>query len=372
MRFEDIPGQESVKKELISLYEKDRIPHAMLFSGPQGNGKLAMALAFASFLQCKGDKSTDKCGKCISCKKTEKYIHPDINFIFPTFGKVKSNKYITCSLKTNEWRTMLLKKPYFNIEEWNNIAGFEGKQSTIYSDSVTELQDFFRFKRFEGNKKISIIWKAELLGNEGNKILKLIEEPPPDSLLILVADDTNKILPTILSRCQIIRIPPFSNVDLMNWVTKNSELTGENLQELSKIAEGNIIEFVNLINQENVDYFDRFLNWLRLCYKGDIKELVSYSEKFNKEGKENLKFFFKYGLRFLEKTIKSFYLNQEMVNMMENEYQSMLKIRQLLDFDKITKMIDIFNKSIYSIERNANIKLLIFNNSIKTHKIIRY
>jgi DNA polymerase-3 subunit delta' len=370
MRFSDIPGQESVKKELLSLYENDRIPHALLFSGPQGNGKLALAIAFASFLQCKGDKKEDKCEKCISCKKTDKFIHPDINFIFPTYGS-KNNRKITSSMKISEWREILTQNIDFSLEEWNIFAGFEGKQPTIYTDTVIELQDYFVLKRFEGNKKISIIWQAELLGNEGNKILKLIEEPPPDSLLILVADNTNKILPTILSRCQIIRIPPYSKQDLLNWAANNEIINNDKLLELSNIAEGNIIEFNKLLNQNSTSYFDLFLNWLRLCYKGDSKELVNYTEQFSKTSKDNQKYFFKYGLRFLEKTLKSFYLDKEYITLTEEEYNSMLKIRNLLNFEKIMKMIDLFNKSIINIERNANLKVLIFNNSLKTHKILR-
>lgn len=372
MRFSDIPGQESVKKELISLYENDRVPHALLFSGPQGNGKLALALAFASFLQCKGDKKDDKCGKCIACNKTDKFIHPDINFIFPTHGKVRSDKYITCSMKTKEWREMLSGNMDFSFDDWVNFAGFKGKQATIYKDSVIELIDYFRLKRFEGNKKISIIWKAELLGKEGNKILKLIEEPPPDSLFILVADNTKKILPTILSRCQIIRIPPYSNEDLLNWAAANDITTDSNLEELANIAEGSIIEFKNLLNQDYTGFFDLFLNWLRLCYQGNSKELASYAEEFYKSTTNNQKYFFKYGLKFLEKTLKSFYLNREHITLTEKEYESMLKIRNLLNHEKIIKMIDIFNNSINSIERNANIKILIFNNSLKIHKILRY
>ncbi len=365
MKFSDIPGHESLKKELISLYENDRIPHALLFSGPQGNGKLALALAFASFLQCKGDKKDDKCGKCMACNKTDKYIHPDINFTFPTMGKT-SKMYI------KEWRKMLSGSVDFSIEEWISFAGFKGKQATIYNDSVIELLDYFRLKRFEGNKKISVIWQAELLGKEGNKILKLIEEPPPDSLLILVADNTKKILPTILSRCQILRIPPYSNEDLLNWAATNEIITDSNLLELSNIAEGSFIEFRKLLDQENIDFFDLFLNWLRLCYQGNSKELVNYAEQFSKTTTNNQKYFFKYGLKFLEKTLKSFYLDREFITLTQEEYESMLKIRNLLNFEKITKMIDVFNKSIIDIERNANIKILIFNDSLKIHKILRF
>ncbi len=371
MRFRDIPGHESVKNELLSLYENDRIPHALLFSGPQGNGKLALAIAFASFLQCKGDKKDDKCGKCLACNKTNKYIHPDINFTFPTYGK-SGQKYITSKMKITEWRERLSGGLDFSLEDWNNYAGFEGKQSTIYKDSITDLLDYFRLKRFEGNKKIAIIWQAELLGHEGNKILKLIEEPPPNSILIFIADNTKKILPTILSRCQIFRVPPYSSEDMQNWAFQNEIITDSKLLELSNIAEGNIIEFKKLLNQDKINYFDLFLNWLRLCYKGTSNEMVSYAEQFSKTGKDNQKYFFKYGLRFLEKTLKSFYLRREFITLTEEEYNSMLKIRNLLDFEKITDMIDLFNNSIYRIERNANLKLLIFNNSLKLHKILRY
>lgn len=371
MRFSDIPGQEKIKNELISMYKNEKIPHALIFTGPEGNGKFALAMAFASFIQCKGEKDNDKCGKCIACKKTDKFIHPDINFTFPTFGKIKnSNNSVTSKVKINEWREMISDKIDIDPIEWNKHAGFEGKSTKIYAESINELLDYYRFKRFEGNKKISIIWKAELWGNEGNKMLKLIEEPPPDSILILVVDDIKQMLATIISRCHIVRIPVFSNQDLKEWATKKN-YSNNNIDEMAIISEGNILEFEKLLNQDGNEYFEKFLDWLRKCYKGDTVEINKATNDFDKLPKYNQEFFFKYSLRFLEKTLRSYYLEENFLNSSKKETEAIYKIKPLLNLQKITEMVDILNKSILQLKGNANRKALFFNISIQFHTILR-
>jgi len=369
MRFADIPGQIEIKKELISLVKRDRLPHAILFTGPKGNGKLALAMALASYLQCNGNKSEDKCDKCIACKKTSKIIHPDINFVLPTISE--GSKSLPSSQFLTQWREIFIENPFLNLQDWLTQLGANNKQPNIAKVSVAELINTFSYKIFEGNKKISIIWNAELLGKEGNRILKLIEEPPKDSLIILIADDTSKVLPTILSRCQIFKAPPFTDIELTKWTEQNDYSNPDEIKQIISIAEGNINSLKHLLDEGNSDYFNNLLNWFRLCYQGKSVNLIEHSEKFAKSSKDSQKYFFRYGLTFLEQTLKSYYLPREEIKMMDSEYNSMLKIRSILNEEKIFKIIEYFNDDIRYLERNANSKLLIFATSLKVYKVLR-
>lgn len=369
MRFKNIPGHKEIKKELISLVENDRVPHAILFTGPSGNGKLALAMAFAAYLQCDGEKTDDKCGKCIACKKTDKIIHPDINFVLPTISAGK--KSLPSSQFLTQWRDILNKDIYIDLHDWMQFIEAENKQPNIAKVSVEEFINSYNYKIYEGNKKISIIWNAELLGNEGNRILKLIEEPPKDSLIILVADDTSKVLPTILSRCQIIKAPPFSDEELIEWANKQTYANSDNIIQLISIAEGNINILNKLLNEGVNDFFINLLSWFRICYQGKSSDLLEHSEKFSKNSKDDQKNFFRYGLTFLEQTLKSYFLPREEIKMLDSEYDSMLKISKILNEDKIFKIIDLFNKDIRYLERNANPKLLVFDTSLRIHEVLR-
>jgi len=369
MRFKDIPGHIEIKKELVALVKNDRVPHALLFTGPKGNGKLALALAFASYLQCNGEKGEDKCDQCIACKKTDKIIHPDINFVLPTISAGK--KSLPSSQFLTPWREIIRKDIHLDLHDWMQFIQADNKQPNIAKVSVEELIKSYNYKIYEGNKKISIIWSAELLGNEGNRILKLIEEPPQDSLIILVADDTSKVLPTILSRCQIIKAPPFSDEELTEWAKMKDYNNSENLIQLIGIAEGNINALNKLLNEGVNDFFHNLLNWLRICYQGKSSELLEFSEAFAKNSKDNQKNFFRYGLTFLEQTLKSYFLPRENIKMLDSEYDSMLKISKILDQEKIYEIIDLFNKDIRYLERNANVKLLVFDTSLRMHEVLR-
>lgn len=367
MKFANIPGHFEIKKDLISLVENHRLPHALIFTGPKGNGKLSLALALASYIQCKGNKESDKCGKCIACKKTDKLIHPDINFVIPTISAGK--KSLPSSEFVTQWREMILENQFVDIHDWMKYIGAENKQPNIAKVSIEELVNSFNFKVFEGNKKISIIWYSEFLGYEGNRILKLIEEPPHDSLIILIAEDSTKVLPTILSRCQIIKAPPFKDEELIEWAQGIS--TESNLSQLVSIAEGNISSLNNLLKEDINDLFDELLNWFRLCYQGKSVDLVPFSDRFSRKSKDNQKYFFRYGLTFLEHVLKSYYLPREEIKLVDDEFNSMMKIRNVLSEEKIYLIIDDFNKNIRFLERNANAKLLIFTSSIKLHQILK-
>ena len=369
MNFNTIPGHSKIKQELIALVDNDRLPHALLLTGPKGNGKLAIALALTSYIQCTAKNGIDICGICRSCKKTNKLMHPDISFILPNFSS--EQKAIAQPEIMSEYRKLVAENPFIEPEDWLEKLASETKQANINKNAIVSVIDYFNYSLFEGNKKIVVIWNAELMAGEANRLLKLIEEPPADSSIILIAEDTSKIIKTILSRCQTIRIPPFNDDDLERWL--NEKMPGDKnlIRQMINIAEGDISKLIKLMQVEQTDFFELLLKWLNTSYQGLSEKIAAFSEEFNRMNRDNQKQFFHYTLRFLEQVIKSYFLETNDIKLNQREMDSMEKLKTMLSIDKLILVSEMINKNIYSIERNVNSKLMIFDSSFKLNNILR-
>src|SRR5674476_268285 len=216
MQFKDVIGQDSIKQKLIQAVAEDRIPHAQLLVGPQGNGKLALALAFAQYINCPDKHENDSCGVCSSCRKYAKLIHPDLHFTIPVIktgaiDKPTSSDYMT------KWRQYFGENPYPQYEKWMQIIADENKQGAIYVDEARDLIHKLNQKSYEAEYKVSVIWLPESMNLScANKILKILEEPPEKTIFILVSEAEERLLSTIRSRCQVIRVPKISDKDLQS------------------------------------------------------------------------------------------------------------------------------------------------------------
>jgi DNA polymerase-3 subunit delta' len=369
VKFESIKGQENTKAYLSGLVDSGKMPHAFLFTGPNGNGKLAMALAFATYMQCRERKGRDSCGVCTSCRKSYQHIHPDIHFVIPTVSSESGKSTVSTDFYP-AWRKLLIRTPFITLNDWANELEIN-KKFNIPTVSMLELIKTFNLKIYEGQKKIAIIWQAELMGKEGNRLLKLIEEPPDNSVFLIVTDHEDLLLNTIVSRCQMIKIPPFKDEDLREYARENQNAGVGDLDELVHHANGNIIELNQLISKSNATLNSQFFHWLRLSYRGKAHEIIDWSESFNQQTHDNRTFFYKYGMAFFEQYLRTFAKEGPRIRLSEEAAQVAVNMKTVIDEEKAINIIEMLNDCIINMNRNANVKLQMINSSLTLHRIMQ-
>ncbi len=367
MQFKSIIGQEGIKKRLIEMVQSNRLPHAQLFLGPKGCGKLALAVAFAQYALCENKQDNDACGRCVPCIKTKKLIHPDVHFSYPTVGsKVVSTTFL------KEWRTALAENPYMNVNQWLKTLGADNKQGNITKDECVAIVKKLSLKTFEGRYKILIMWLPEYLGKEGNRLLKLIEEPPENTLFILVAENQELILNTILSRCQILKINQLSDEEVAEGLVEKAGQSSEEAMSLARLANGNFNEALTLTEHTENDNAKLFLEWFRICYKGNGLEMVKQTEALAKLGRENQKYFFTYALHFLREYMVLKLTNDiDNIRLQKAERDTAQRMTKVIQFEQIQPIQELINEAFFHIERNANPKVLFLDVSIQLHRILR-
>ncbi len=366
MLFQDIVGQKESLNHLLSLAGQGRIPHALLLVGPEGCGKLGIALVLAQYMLCEQAAEQSACNQCNSCRKIQKLIHPDLHFAFPVVGtNATSDQYL------NQWRLALTENVYLNINQWLQLIGAENKQGNINKEECLHIIRKLSLKTFESNKKIMIIWLPEYLGKEGNRLLKIIEEPPEDTHFILVAENAELILNTILSRCQMVKINALSDEDIEQEIRARFPEKAEQAASLARLAAGNYNEAQSLIHAKINDHSSRFLEWMRKSYKGNPVELVKWAESFAGLGRENQKHFLKYALHFLREYLLLKMTSDANVRLAQEELKTAQNLTKVLEFEQVTSIVALLNDVIYAVERNANPKILFLDSSVKLHKILK-
>ena len=367
MQLKDVIGQEKTKHSLRFMVESGRIPHAMIFLGPQGCGKLALAVAFAQYLLCINRSENDACGQCPHCVKASKFIHPDIHFSFPTVGtNVKSDQFLP------EWRTALTENPYFNVNQWLQRIGAENKQGNINKEECLNIIRKLSLKTFESPKKFLIMWLPEYLGNEGNRLLKLIEEPPENTHFILVAEHAEQILNTILSRCQLIKINQLSDEDVTQGLVATANALEAKARSVAHLVDGNFNEALRLIENSENDNAKLFLEWMRKCWKGNGVELMEWVTEFAKYGRENQKQFLRYALHFMrEYTALKMTGGTIGARLQGEELTTAQNLTRVIEFDQIEKITTLLTDCTYFVERNANPKILFLDTSIQMNEILK-
>ena len=395
MQFQNIIGQKETKQQLLQMVQHNRLSHALLFLGKEGSGALSLAMAFAQYIVCEkinGKKIVDagvslfeeevpntlhpsafddSCGVCSACIKANKLVHPDIHYCYPVITKKAGQTPISTDFIT-EWREFFSLHPYGNVYDWLQFIHAENKQGNITAEECNDINRKISLKSFESEYKILIIWMPEYLTKNGNKLLKLIEEPPPNTLFILVAENEGPVLPTILSRTQLVKIPLLSNTEIEVALELQSGVKIEKAQQIATLSEGNYREALQLLQHVEDDWQAIVREWLNMLVKKNLAGQVKWIDEISKQGRENQKQFLKYFTHLLEqairlKSIPSLLDTSETAN---NEQDFALRLNKLCSIPQQEAIINELDKASYYVERNANGKMLFHALSIKLYHII--
>lgn len=313
---------------------------------------------------------TEPCGHCGACHKAQQFIHPDIHFSYPVVKK-KDDRPAVSTDYAAEWRTALKSNPYLDVNQWLQGINAENKQGNINKDECNAIIKKLSLKVFEGRFKILLMWLPEYLGNEGNRLLKLIEEPPEQTVFLLVAETQDRILNTILSRCQLVKTDPLSDDEVVEGLKRLRNLDDNRSRQLAFLADGNLNTALAMADNPEVDDSRLLIDWMRKCYRGFGPDLVKSTEDFAKLGRENQKQFLQYSLYFLREIMGFAVGSPNAPRLRTEEFQTAQNMARLLGFNQIDRMAQLLNDNIYHIERNANPKVLFLDTSIKMNRIFK-
>ena len=371
MRFSDIIGQETEKRQLRQAVSEGRIPHAQLFVGPAGVGKLALALAYAQYISCPNRDEHDSCGTCPTCLQFNKLQHPDLHFVFPI---IKGDEGDVCDAFADKWRGLLTEQRYFDIDDWYRILGAETKQGMIYEKESAEIMRKLSLKSFSGGYKIMIIWQPEKMNVTcANKILKLLEEPPTKTLFLLVSEHPEQLLSTILSRVQEVRVPRLGEADIAAGLqTVYSWLSDQEAKTVAHMANGSYLAALKIMSEseDSKSYFDDFVALMRNAWlvgqKKDYSALLKLRQWSNdmadsKVGREKQKAFLQYAQRQIrENYIYNFHC-ADMNYQTEAESQFSSKFAPFIHDSNVEKMMNELGKAEQQIAQNGNAKIIFFD-----------
>jgi len=371
MQFKEILGHEDIKAHLLNTVNENRVSHAQLFLGPEGSGSLALAVAYAQYVNCEDREDDDSCGRCPSCRKYEKLIHPDLHFSYPFFAKGKDE---TATTYIESWRKSFIANPYMGLSFWRDQLEAENKQANINIAEAHSIIKKLSLKSFEAEYKVLIMWLPEYLDTQGNALLKLIEEPPEKTLFLLVAENQDKIINTIISRTQLIKINKLQHDKIRNFLIENKNIDPKKANEIAFIADGNIQEALNLIQQESENKtFDLFVYWLRHIYSDNGSEIISLcDENLAKLGRENQKSFLLYAINMLRQIILMQQGLRDLVFLQQEELIFVEKFSGIYQFEQLEEAIGLLEKAHYAIERNANPKILFLDLSLQLILLFKY
>ncbi len=372
MQFSSLIGQEDIKKRLIQTVQAGRVSHAQLLHGRTGYGTLALALAYARYIQCINRGGSDSCGECNACRKMDKLIHPDVHFVFPitTAGKrdATSDDYLGL------WRKFLLERPYRSLQEWFREMEVENKQGII---TVKESESILRklsLKTYEAEYKIMILWLPEKMNAQaGNKLLKILEEPPDKTLFILVSENPEHLLPTILSRTQITKVPALTHENIEQALRERGIQGDDKIHDVVNLAAGDFEKALLVLKrtEENHGHLDNFIKLTRLSYSQDVPGLIDWVEKMARQGREGQKSFMEYALRFIRENYLMHVVSGTLAHMDGEEMKFAKKFHPFIHEHNLDAVYREFNLACNHIEANAYSKVVLMDLSLKLVRLIR-
>lgn len=366
MLFSEVIGQESVKKHLINSVKEGRVSHAYLLAGVEGSGSLPLAVAFARYLNCLNPGDKDACGTCSSCLKAAKMVHPDIHFVFPV---IKKNSHTPVSDDyISEWRSFFLSNPYFNSAQWFSSIADEKKAGLIYSDESMAIIRKLSLKNFEGKYKVMIIWLPERMNDAGgNKLLKILEEPPENTVFLLVSESPGELLGTILSRTQRIEVPSVDLRIMASELQRRFSLSQEQADALARVSNGNFIKALENVETgtSNADYLQLFAKIMRAAYSRKIFEIVAWVDEIAPMSRDNIKNFLTYAIGMLRDSFIYNFKQPQLIYLSAGEQEFIARFSPFITQENLPRMVEELELAWAHIEQNGNSKIVLFDMAIK-------
>ena len=365
--FKDIIGQSTVIDRLRRSVDENKLAHALLISGPQGNGKLPIAIALANYLLC-GNGGGDACGTCPACVKLSKYIHSDLHFVFPVKKKSSGNDKPVSDDYITEWRELLLQNPYFSYDDWLAKLSLDNQQPMIYERESGEILHKLSMQSREGGWKVVIIWLPEKMREDGsNKLLKIIEEPPHKTLFLLVSEEPDKIISTILSRTQRIDVPRIAVSDVENALVTRYGLSLDDAKVVAQQSAGNWekAEEMLSVSEEKALYLDLSMQLMRVAYARNIRDMKAWSEQVAALGRERQKRLLDYCQRMIRENFIMNFKEDEMIYMSQAERNFSVRFSPFVNERNIFGIMDELSEAQRHVEQNVNAKMVFFDMSLR-------
>lgn len=359
MQFAEIPGLEEIKKSLVASFVNNHIAHAQLFNGVEGGGALPMAMAFGTYLLCEDKQEDDSCGKCSNCQRMEKLIHPDVHYFFPklSFSNHSESEKHHASTQKN-WRKFVAETPFGGVVSWISLNGFDNKNMLITKEESRRIIKTVSMKSFEGDFKIILIWCPEYMHPAAaNGILKVLEEPPTQTIYLLVSYSYETLLPTIKSRVQLFSIPPLSDENVQNYLKKNLQESDNRIKQISRMAGGSIGKAMQEMASVGDVAYQEFQNWMRLCLSRNFTSLAQLSEDFSKSAKPDQRQTLEFGLTLVRESILSKTGEETLIYRDGDERQFITKFGSAVSMDALEKVYFELSAALRKLARNANAKI---------------
>ena len=365
--FKDVIGQEALKEKLRREVNEGHIPHAQLFCGPSGVGKLALALAYARYLCCTNRSDGEACGHCQSCKQWDQLMHPDVHFMFPIVSSEKKKKTI-CADYLTEWRELLINSPYFSYSQWLEAIDAENSQALIYGKESDEITKTLSLKPVQGDFKITVIWLPEKMNDTcANKMLKLLEEPPERTIFLLCSEEPERMLSTILSRAQRINLPRLTEIEIAEALQNKYGIEPRDSENLAHLANGSFVKALDQIhlNEDNDRYLELFISLMRLAYARRIREMKAWSEEVASLGREKQKELLTYCQRMIRESFMANFHQKQMSYMNLEEQNFTSRFAPFVNEGNAMSIMQELSEAQIHIEQNVNAKMVFFDLALK-------
>jgi DNA polymerase-3 subunit delta' len=368
--FKDIIGQQEAKTKLLGMFADNRIPHALMLTGPEGSGNLLAAFAFIQYVFCTQKQEKDSCGVCPSCIKTSKLGHPDLHLVFPI---AKSKEIKTSNDLLLEFRECFLENPYITIHDWFNNINAENKQPLIPTEEASSILKKLAYTSYEGGYKVMLIWQPETMNaDSANKLLKILEEPPEQTLFVLVCNHPDKLLTTILSRVQQLVFLKLDTEDITSGLVNQFGCQESLAKQAAFMCDGNYREALLLLQQNDDEhgFLQLFRSFMMISLNFDAIKAVSWIDETARAGREKQKQFLQYGLEIFRDCLMYNFGSVDLVRLSGDEKTFVTKFSKFINHRNYEKITTEFNSSFYYIERNANPKILFMDLIMKTNELI--